>query len=122
MALIGHTLIVRGQIEANEDLVIEGRVEGPIWTDGGSVTVAANATVAGDIVARNITVAGQVDGTVMATGRVVIQAPGRASGRVLTPAFVLDEGSWFNGTVEPQQLEAALQVARHRRRQLAETA
>ena len=122
MSLIGRTFVVRGQIDSSEDLVIEGRVEGPIWNDGGTVTVCEKATVAGDIVARRIIVSGSVEGTFMATGCVEILGDGRAIGRVLAPAVVLVDGSSFNGSVEPHQLEAAMQVARHRRRQVAESA
>ena len=120
MSLIGQTLVVRGQVEASEDLVIEGRVEGPIWIEGATVTVGKKATVEGDIVAGRVVVSGRVDGTLMATGRVEILVDGCATGRVLAPAIVLVDGSSFNGTVEPQHLEAAMQVARHRRRQPAE--
>jgi len=117
---MGPTLTVRGHIEAAEDLVVAGRIDGPIWSDDASVTVAATATVSGDIVARDITVSGRVEGTLMATHRVAIVGDGEATGRVLAPEFVLEDGSFFKGTVEPHQLEAALQVARHRRRQLTD--
>ena len=39
----------------------------------------------------------------------------RVTGRVVAPRFMLAEGAAFNGRVEPQHLDAALSVARHRR-------
>jgi cytoskeletal protein CcmA (bactofilin family) len=97
------------------DLVIEGHVEGPVWSDGQSVTVAESATVTGDILARDIIVQGHVVGTMVASGVVDIRPTASAAGRVLSHAFVLGDGATFNGSVQPQHLDAALSVARHRR-------
>jgi cytoskeletal protein CcmA (bactofilin family) len=115
MSLHGRTIEIKGNVDCVEDVLIEGRVTGHIWNEQHTVTVGADATVTGDIVARTITVRGAVDGTMMATGRVDIMNEARVSGRVLAPHFMLAEGAAFNGKVEPQHLEAALKVARHRR-------
>lgn len=114
MALHGSTIVVRGEVHSGEDLVIEGRVEGPIWNDGSAVTIAADAMVAGDIVAREIRILGTVDGTLIASDAIQLQPTARVSGRVLASAFSLSEGAVFNGTVQPQNLDSALSVARHR--------
>src|SRR5215210_627088 len=115
MSLHGRTIEITGNVDCVEDVLIEGRVTGHIWNELHVVTVGADATVTGDIVARMITVRGTVDGTMMATGRVDVMNEARVSGRVLAPQFMLAEGATFNGKVEPQHLEAALKVARHRR-------
>jgi cytoskeletal protein CcmA (bactofilin family) len=118
MGLHGRTIEIKGNIECVEDVLIEGRITGHIWNEHHVVTVGADATVTGDIVARTITVRGAVDGTLMATGRVDIMNEARVSGRVLTGRFMLADGSTFNGKVEPQHLDAAMKVARHRRSEL----
>ena len=51
----------------------------------------------------------------MATGRVEIADQATVTGRVLAPKFLLADGGQFNGRVEPQHLEAALKVWKHRR-------
>lgn len=112
-------MAIRGSVECVEDVLIEGRVDGHIWNENHVVTVGADATVTGDIVARQITVRGAVEGTLMATGRVDVMDEGRVAGRVLAKTFMLAEGGQFNGKVEPQHLDAALKVARHRRTELA---
>jgi cytoskeletal protein CcmA (bactofilin family) len=114
MALHGRTLAIRGNIDCVEDVLIEGRVDGHIWNEHHAVTVGADAVVKGDIVARVITVRGEVDGTMMATGRVDLMDEARVSGRVISPRFMLAEGATFNGKVEPQHLDTAMRVARHR--------
>lgn len=110
-------MAVRGAIESGEDLVISGRVDGPIWSDGVAVTISSAGTVIGDIVARDITIMGTVDGTLLATDVVDVRETARVTGRVLAPRFILNEGASFNGQVQPQHLDAALRVARHRREQ-----
>ena len=115
MALQGRTLSIKGSIDCVEDLMVEGRVEGHVWNENHAVTVAAGAVVTGDIVARQITVRGAVDGTLMATGRIEIFEEARVTGRVLSKVLLLAEGASFNGKAEPQHLDAALKVARHRR-------
>jgi len=115
MALRGRTIRIEGNVECVEDVLIEGFVKGHVWNDEHVVTVAADAVVTGDIVARVITVRGAVEGTLVATGRIDIHAEARVTGRVVAPRLMLAEGAAFNGRVEPQHVDAALKVARHRR-------
>ena len=119
MSLQGRTLAIRGSVECVEDVLIEGRIDGHIWNEHHVVTIGADAAVTGDIVARQITVRGAVDGTLMATGRVDIMDEARVTGRVLSATLMLADGALFNGKAEPQHLEAALTVARHRRTETA---
>jgi cytoskeletal protein CcmA (bactofilin family) len=115
VAHVGSKITIRGELESAEDLVIEGRVDGPVWSEGLAVTVARTATVYGDIVARVINVLGTAEGTLIGTHRVDIGPTASVRGRILAPAFVLADGASFNGSVHPQHLDAALTVARHKR-------
>jgi cytoskeletal protein CcmA (bactofilin family) len=119
MSLQGRTLAIRGSVDCVEDVLIEGRIDGHIWNEHHVVIIGADAIVNGDIVARQITVRGAVEGTLMATGRVEIMDEARVAGRVLSQKLTLAEGGQFNGKAEPQHLEAALKVARHRRTEAA---
>jgi len=119
MSLNGRTIAIQDDVESVDDLLIEGRIEGQIWNVDHAVTIGADAIVTGDIVARTITVRGEVDGTMVATGRVDIMNEARVTGRVVTQRFMLADGGSFCGRVEPQHLDAAIEVARHR---LLETA
>lgn len=115
MGLHGRTIAIRGSIDCVEDILVEGRIDGHIWNEHHAVTVAADAAVNGDIVARVIVVRGEVEGTMMATARVDVMDEARVSGRVVSPRFMLADGAQFNGKVEPQHVETAMRVARHRR-------
>src|SRR3954469_7003857 len=107
MGLHGRTIAIRGNVDCVEDVLIEGRIDGHIWNENHAVTVGADAIVKGDIVARVITVRGEVDGKMMAPVRVDLMDESRVSGRVIAPKFMLAEGAQFNGRVEPQHIETA---------------
>jgi cytoskeletal protein CcmA (bactofilin family) len=113
---LGGNIIVTGEISSNGDLILQCPVQGgPVWSEGGAITIAATASVTGDVIARDITVFGSVAGTLLASEVVDIRSSATVTGRVVAPRLILGEGAQFNGSVEPQHLEAALSVARHRR-------
>jgi cytoskeletal protein CcmA (bactofilin family) len=114
MTLVGNTLIVRGEVASSGDLIVEGRVEGPIWADGHAISIGPKASIQGYVVGRDITVHGGVTGDLLASRIVRIGASAKVLGRVISPNLMLAEGATFNGTVEPQNLETAMRVARHR--------
>jgi cytoskeletal protein CcmA (bactofilin family) len=112
MSTIGRTMVLKGEMRAGEDVTIEGRIEGPVWCEGAAVTLSASGQVAGDIVARDITVFGRTEGQLVATDVVDVRADADVTGRVISKRFILSEGARFHGRSEPQHLEAALRVAR----------
>jgi len=87
-----------------------------MWCEGHAVTIGEDAVVQGDIVGRDITIAGRVKGTLLATEVVDIRTTADVDGRIVSTRLILHEGSTFHGQVEPSQVDAAITVARHRRR------
>lgn len=122
MSLLGTTIVVKGEVTTNSELHLDGRVDGPIWGEGHTITVSETAVVIGDVVGHDITVAGVVDGTLLAADVVDIRSTGQVSGRVVAARIILADGGLFNGAVEPQQFEAAMTVARHRRNEAGKPA
>jgi cytoskeletal protein CcmA (bactofilin family) len=116
MSLLGKTIVVKGELRTSEDLTVEGRIEGPILCETSAVVVAPTANVTGDILARDITVFGRVDGQLVATDVVDVRPDAMVTGRVVSKRFILDPGAQFVGRVEPQHLEAALRVAKFEQR------
>ena len=117
MSTLGKSIAVKGEVQSAEDLTVEGRLDGPIACEGSAVVVARSAIVTGQIVARSITIFGRASGQLIATGLVDVRADAVVSGQVIAGRFVLDESASFNGRVSPQQLDAAITVARYNRRQ-----
>ncbi|MGO9842916.1 MAG: bactofilin family protein, partial [Candidatus Acidiferrales bacterium] len=89
-ARLGPSLHVKGEIAGNEDLVIEGSVEGLVQLDERKLTVGASAKVTADITAREVVVYGTVKGKLQAKNRIEIKKDGSATGFLLTALVDLD--------------------------------
>ena len=107
MVRLDQSIVVRGEIRSTDNLTIEGTVEGPVWNEGLGVTVAAGATIIGEIVARDITVFGTVSGTLRASMVVDIRESGRVSGHVISGRLILADGAWFSGTAYQDHADTA---------------
>src|ERR1700692_591121 len=114
-SILGPTLRFRGELSAQEDLIIQGSVEGSI-THTQSLTVGTDGTMKGDIRARVI-VDGKVDGDLYATESVSIRATAKVKGNVFAPRVGITEGAFFQGQIEMQPSGAAVQEHSARLRQ-----
>jgi cytoskeletal protein CcmA (bactofilin family) len=101
-ARIGPTLAFKGNLEGDEDLVIEGRVEGKIAMKQGSVTVGEKGRVEADIDAASIEVAGVVKGNLTGADRVVLRETGRVEGNIAARSVSLENGCHFKGSIDMQ--------------------
>ena len=100
MARLGPSLHVKGEIAGNEDLVIEGSVEGLVQLDERKVTVSASAKVTADITAREVVVYGTVKGNLQAKSRIEIKKDGSVNGDLTTARIVIEDGAYFKGSIE----------------------
>jgi cytoskeletal protein CcmA (bactofilin family) len=120
VSVLGPTLKFRGELSAQEDLIIQGSVEGSI-THTQSLTVGTDGTMKGDIRARVIVVDGKVDGDLYATESVNIRATAKVKGNVFAPRVAIVDGAFFQGQIEMQPSGAAVQEHSARLRQAAMT-
>jgi cytoskeletal protein CcmA (bactofilin family) len=107
-------LSVTGDIVAQEDLCIGGRVDGTVTMPDHHLEVREGAVVHAKLVAASAAIAGTVEGTVVAAGRVRIDATASVRGHLVTPGVTLRDGAQFTGTVDPERSEAAVHVAKYR--------
>jgi cytoskeletal protein CcmA (bactofilin family) len=117
-SVLGPTLRFRGELSAQEDLIIQGSVEGSI-THTQSLTVGTDGSMKGDIRARVIVIDGKVDGDLYATESVSIRATAKVKGNVFAPRVGIIEGAFFQGQIEMQPSGAAVQEHSARLRQAA---
>ncbi len=89
---------VVGDVTGDEDIVVNGRVEGKIRVDR-KVVVSPGAEVEGDIQAKSVVVGGRVLGQVMASERTELLSSGRVQGNVHAPRIVMAEGAQIQGRV-----------------------
>src|SRR5437762_2232859 len=92
--LIAPKTVVKGEITGDEDVVVEGSVEGQIRITR-DLRVGANGSVKATVEAQAIIVSGELIGDCTATSRVEIQSTGRLTGNIRAPKIVIAEGAMF---------------------------
>ena len=97
---LGPGMQVKGEISGNEDLKLDGKVEGSVSVGGFRLTVGPSAHLKADIVAREAMISGQVNGNIRAYDRIEITKNASIVGDVNTARIVIEEGAYFNGDVE----------------------
>jgi cytoskeletal protein CcmA (bactofilin family) len=100
VASIGKSLHVRGELSGNEDVAIEGRVDGKIALSGFIVTIGQTGKVSAEIHAKSVVVGGLVEGDINADERVEVAATGTVVGNIRAPRVVLLDGSRFKGSID----------------------
>ncbi|HEY7303838.1 MAG TPA: polymer-forming cytoskeletal protein [Bryobacteraceae bacterium] len=100
LAVIGRGMIIRGQVRSGEHIQIDGEVEGGLQLPGYDLTVGAQGRVRADVAAREVEVAGIIDGNVDATKKITVRKGGRLLGDLRTPGIVIEDGAYFKGKIE----------------------
>lgn len=99
-ATIGPSITIEGQVRGDEDLLIQGRVEGSVQLEQQSVTVGREGRVKADVTARVVTVEGEVEGDLNAEEQVILRSSARVEGDITAPRVVLEDGARFRGLVD----------------------
>ena len=99
-ATIGPSIFIKGDLTGDEDLVIEGRVEGKVDLKQNNVTVGKNGRVKADVYGQVVTVEGEVDGNVFAHEQAILRQAGAIRGNISAPRVVLEDGSRFKGSID----------------------
>jgi cytoskeletal protein CcmA (bactofilin family) len=99
-AMIGRSIAIKGEVTGDEDMVIQGRVEGSVDLKQHSVTVGPEGEVKANITARVVTVEGRVDGNLSGEEQVILRSSARVKGDIVAPRVVLEDGTVFRGSVE----------------------
>jgi cytoskeletal protein CcmA (bactofilin family) len=99
-ARLGASLRVKGEISGNEDLHVDGAVDGLIQLDDRKLTVGMSAKLNADVVAREIVVYGSVKGNLRARDRIEIKKDGSVVGDLTTARIMIEDGAYFKGAIE----------------------
>lgn len=94
--IIGPSVKVEGDLNANGNIIIEGSVSGNITTDK-DITIGQNANIIADVKAGNATIAGQVKGSLNVTGHLSIQSSAKINGDIKTSTIAIESGAQING-------------------------
>jgi cytoskeletal protein CcmA (bactofilin family) len=100
MANIGKSITIKGDLSGNEDLQIDGTVEGRIDLPNNQLTIGAEGRVKAEVHAKAVVVIGHVTGNLSAADRIQVEQTGIVDGDVKAPRLVIQEGAMLNGSVE----------------------
>jgi cytoskeletal protein CcmA (bactofilin family) len=99
-ATIGRSITIRGDVTGDEDLLIQGRVDGSVSLREHAITVGPDGVVKASIVGRVVSIEGRVEGNVSADEQIVLRASATVQGDISAPRVVLEDGAKFRGGVE----------------------
>ena len=102
-ARIGKTIVICGEVKGQEDLVVDGRVEGTVSLAENRLTIGPNANVAADLTAKDVLVLGRVQGNVIASGRVELRAGCNLEGDIRALRLAVEDNAVFRGKVDLTQ-------------------
>src|SRR5580693_5612861 len=105
-AVLGKSVIVKGQIFSREDLTIDGEVEGTVELQEHRLTVGPNGKVIASIKAREIVVLGTIPGNVETTEKIDIRKEAKLVGDIKTARIVIEDGAYFKGNIDIVRAEA----------------
>jgi len=97
--IIGKGIVIKGELHGEEDLIIEGRVEGSIALRK-HLIVETTGVVMADVQTENITIKGEMNGNMVAADKVEIAADAKVIGDIKAPRVVIDDGARYRGNVE----------------------
>lgn len=106
-AILGASTLIKGELTGNEDLTIDGRVEGRIDLKQHRLTIGPGGKITADIQAKYVTIQGEVQGNITAQEMVEIQPGGKLRGDIITPRVSIMDGAFFKGSVEMEKTAAA---------------
>lgn len=97
--VLGPTLEIEGEIEGEEDLVIQGKIQGKIISRK-NLTVDSSGKVEASVTTKNLAVSGMLIGNVEASERVEVKREGKMIGDIKAPRVIIADGAKFKGNIE----------------------
>ncbi|MGD0941939.1 MAG: polymer-forming cytoskeletal protein [Terracidiphilus sp.] len=102
-ARIGKTVVILGELKGNEDLIVDGRVEGTVSLAESRLTIGPEANVAANLSAKDILILGKVQGNLAASGRVELRAGCTVEGDIRALRLSVEDNALFRGKVDLTQ-------------------
>src|SRR3984957_3922191 len=118
LATLGPGLTVKGQISGDEDLQVEGKVEGPITLKGQRLTVGSSGEIVSDVHAREVIVYGKVRGNLFAEDRVEVKKDGSVVGNITGGRVLIEDGAYLKGQIEIQRNNSGSKSHGHHEKEL----
>lgn len=90
----------KGEITGQEDLYLDGTLEGMVELPHQLVTIGPHGNVDATIHARQIVVQGRIKGRLQAEEKVLVTSTGVVTGEIISPMIAMQEGAWVHGNID----------------------
>ena len=90
---------LRGTVEGTSDVILHGSLEENIRLSG-TMVLAKNGKIRGEINATNVVMEGDVEGIIRAAEKVEIRDGGRCKGDIFTATIAISEKAYFEGNMK----------------------
>lgn len=113
-AVIGRSIHIEGDVRGEEDLFIDGHVQGTVTLKSHALTIGSQGRVQANLYAKSVRVEGRVEGDLYGAERVVITASAQVTGNVMSPRVSLEDGARFKGSIDmdPEALQPVFGTGR----------
>ena len=103
---------MKGEISSDEDLQVDGKVDGPILLRGHRLTVGRTAQLNSEITASEVIVYGNASGNLHARDRVEIKKDGQVIGNITTKRISIEDGAYFKGRIEIDRAQSSIPASK----------
>jgi cytoskeletal protein CcmA (bactofilin family) len=100
MATIGSTITIKGDVAGDENLIIDGKVDGTVNLASHELIVGPSGKVNADLSAKSIRIDGEVKGDITGKEKVLISKTGNVRGNIVAPRVTLEDGAKFKGSID----------------------
>jgi cytoskeletal protein CcmA (bactofilin family) len=109
ISVIGESVMVKGEIIAEEDVVLQGQVDGTIYFKNNSLVAGHQAQIHGNLFVKSIVTHGEIKGDIYASDQVIVKKLGHIFGNTHAPRISIESGAILMGNIEmePQDIEKA---------------
>ena len=113
LATIGPSIYIKGDLTGEEDLVIQGHVEGTINLKQNNLTIGQEGKINANIFARTVSVEGTLKGDIRGEEKVVIKKNANVCGNITAPRVSLEDGARFKGSMDMDHNKAESHASSH---------
>jgi len=99
-AVIGKSIVINGDVSGDEDLIVEGKIEGSVNLHAHELKVGQAGVVNADINAKAVRIDGEVQGDIVGNDVVTIAKSGNVRGNIVAPRVTLEDGAKFKGSID----------------------
>ncbi|MCH8140273.1 MAG: polymer-forming cytoskeletal protein [Proteobacteria bacterium] len=110
-AVIGSKIEIKGDIIGDENLIIEGKVDGTVEVRSKDLLIGQSGQVNANVTARIVKIDGTVKGDITGIEKVTISKTGKVLGNIVAPRVTLEDGAKFKGSIDMDPNEAVTHEA-----------